>query len=84
MNDSWLKNCPFCGGIPMTIVEQYGLDHTVRIECSKCKSATPAIVYRPKSRTYVHRTLEIGWMPDLPGARDEAARIWNLRGGAAE
>ena len=74
-----LLPCPFCGGLPLVLVQRSDHIDTVRVECSDCKCSTPSVVYRPAYKSEAACRIGSGIVPDLHTVRKAVVKAWNTR-----
>lgn len=86
MDEIRLKTCPCCGGVAVVLVAPSGRQgESVRVECSRCRLSTAALIVGGLRQTYNRRTrgLEVSQLLSLDEARRKAADLWNSRNGDA-
>ena len=76
-----LLPCPFCGGRPLVLIQQDGLDRVMRIECMTCHCSTPQLIYyhEPKPYDTAKRWVDLGMRLSMSRIREELMTIWNGR-----
>lgn len=81
-----LLPCPFCGGRPLVLIQQDGLDRVMRIECMACHCSTPQLIYyhEPKPYDTAKRWVDLGMRLSMSRTREELMTIWNGRADDAD
>lgn len=74
-DDIRLNLCPKCPGQPVVLIMPGWPYPTVKVICSKCGHAGPAVYFTNEDTVY--HALDKALLPGLARARREAAALWN-------